>query len=1266
MPTLRLDLIVRDKGSAVMKRFGTTAEREMAVAKRGALALGVAFAAVGTAAIKMWSDVIKVGAGFEKSMAIVGGVTRATTSELEQMTAVAREMGEVTEFTASQAADGMAFLARAGFSAQQSMAALSGVLDLATAGNVDLARAADITSNALTAMKLKVSDLGRVNDVFVATFTRANTSLEMMAESFRYAAPIAKGFGVSIEDLSAMIGLLGGAGVQGSMAGTQLAFAFQQAGKVAKKFGLDEGASLVEVLREIKRTGTSAQKIMALFGQRGGRAALILKDAIPQFDAFSETLKNASGEAKTLADVMRDTVTGSLATLKSAIESVKIEAFEALKGTINSTIKTLTEFVRENRTAIAVGMVETIGYAVEALRFFTNAWQGLKIIAAFAIEIIAIGLDQLVWLLRAVLKPLDLLYAGAVKLGLLDINPFDTMTNAVWDLRTASVLMTKDLVDDTEKINAKFDKVGQSISKAVAELKKIKTTAKNALPAASKQIDKATKSMVALQKTTALTSKEISNLKKEWDKITLESLPKAERGIERVNRQYYEMRDILPEIYEAGLATWEQIVAMDAELAKRQAEALAKLSEGTKKAAKELNEYQKSWQHMLNNMQDAGADFFYDWFRGADDGFKNLVDRFKDYFLRMLAELAAMAIARPITVSIVGSVAGSLGLGGVANAAGTAGGGISGAGGLGSLFSGAGATWSGIQGGLVEGLYALQLPVFGDAVAAMTEGVFGAAFSGLGAGILTALTGGSVTESIGAGLGSAIGSIFGPLGSIAGGMLGKFAGSLFGGGTQKIGVSSGAFGFSGDRLQGKTTFAKTGGNIGIWEHQGGPKGEVANIINQLLDQWSSVISKVKGALGDFGDDWAKSIRVQIGGYWKGDAIKNIPKEINQQIWNNLAPSFQQAQTAIYKNMVDPFNELINKYMDSGWWSGVQSSILNNDNLRIKAGGDPETELKKFDLWVGEWTKVQENLVQVALVLAQVNQEIAGQNGVNDFVTSWRAVNEKYTNWSRQLIQMGVDLDKFTELEQGRQQALDKLFTGAMEEINDIIAKHTMTSEAYEFKNGMERLQAWYDDQLVTLDFLKENRTGFDYASALTDLNLAMEYQVANLGSSAEVAIASWQDFFNEMSISSLSPTQSLEAFQAQYQQLLSGGITDELLNFIKRDYLPYRKTYTGGGQDYNEFYNQIMADLAAREEGLYVDRGLGFSPTSEPVRIQVDQGELTQSLTNALLTAISASNGSRDIVIQVGDEEIARVTLDGIIASSDLLGELVATIERAL
>jgi len=364
------------KVKASTARMGMTAQkagRKVASGMKGMFA-AIGLGAAGVAAVMVTKRIISIGAQYEQSMAAVRGVTRATDKQFEALSATAKRLGETTEFTASQAAGGLRFLGMAGFGAEKAIAALPGVLDLATASGVELARSADIASNALTAMQLDVGELGRVNDVFVSTITRSNTNMEMLADSFRYAAPKANAYGYSIEQLSGMIGALGNAGVQGSMAGTQLSFAFSRVEKVAKKLGLGAGAQLIDVLRAMNAAGWDTGKVMKEFGERGGRAALILKGIIPTVERLTAANMSAAGEAKKLADTMRDTVIGAWKELKSAVEGIAIDAFTSNATSLKDDLRELTKTVRDNKEE----WVSLAGALVKAANWFA------KVAASFA------------------------------------------------------------------------------------------------------------------------------------------------------------------------------------------------------------------------------------------------------------------------------------------------------------------------------------------------------------------------------------------------------------------------------------------------------------------------------------------------------------------------------------------------------------------------------------------------------------------------------------------------------------------------------------------------------------------------------------------------------------------------------------------------------------------------------------------------------------------------------------------------------------------
>jgi TP901 family phage tail tape measure protein len=307
----------------------------------------------------MARDIAMTGAAFKQEIATVGGITRATAADFDKLEQIARDMGETTEWSAGQSAQGLQYLAMAGFDVRQQIAALPEVLDLATAGQIDLGRASDIASNALTAMRLPVEELSRVNDTFVATITSSNTNMEMMAESFKYAAPVAAGYGMRIETLSALIGMLGNAGIQGSMAGTQLAASFSDVNKVFDRYGVStvraDGSTkdLVDAISLLEERGATAGEIMEIFGERSGRAILaLLGQGTEAIRAYITEIENAEGATRSLADRMRDTFNNELKAFNSALESVKIDIFDEYEDDLRSALQDSTRWVRDHKSEI--------------------------------------------------------------------------------------------------------------------------------------------------------------------------------------------------------------------------------------------------------------------------------------------------------------------------------------------------------------------------------------------------------------------------------------------------------------------------------------------------------------------------------------------------------------------------------------------------------------------------------------------------------------------------------------------------------------------------------------------------------------------------------------------------------------------------------------------------------------------------------------------------------------------------------------------------
>jgi TP901 family phage tail tape measure protein len=299
-------------------------------------------------------------ANFDHAMARVGAITRATDADLVQLRETASTLGATTEFTAGQAADGLAFLGMAGFSAAESIAAIPSVLDLATASGMGLAEAADTASNIMSAFGIQAQNASDVTDILAAASTRANTNVQQLGQAISTAGPVAATLGIALEDTAAAIGVMSDAGIQGERAGTalravmaSLAGPTTAARDALANYGLTaadvdvQTHGLAQVLETLQAAGLSTADAMAIFGREAASGALVMVQGAGRVREFGDELRNVDGAARDMAATMRDTLRGDLNGLSSAIGALIIAIGDAgLTGVLRGTVQAFTEVVR--------------------------------------------------------------------------------------------------------------------------------------------------------------------------------------------------------------------------------------------------------------------------------------------------------------------------------------------------------------------------------------------------------------------------------------------------------------------------------------------------------------------------------------------------------------------------------------------------------------------------------------------------------------------------------------------------------------------------------------------------------------------------------------------------------------------------------------------------------------------------------------------------------------------------------------------------------
>ncbi|MFM5527683.1 phage tail tape measure protein [Aeromonas veronii] len=346
------------------------ASYDKTMSMRGTLAgYGAAGMATGAAAIYKGTNIAGKAMGFDVDMSKVQAITRLSkeSSELAALRAQARELGANTAFTAGEAAQGQGFLAMAGFTPKAIRDAMPGVLDIAKAGGVEIAAAADIGSNILTGFKLPANQMTRLGDVMVGTFTRANVDLQMLGETMKYVGPVAAGLGVDLETASAMAGKLGDAGIQGSMGGTAIRAILGRLASPPKAANDALAAlnvktadaagnlrSLPDILDELyKKTNkmgdaTRSGYFKAIAGEEAFAALTVLTEQAGsgKLQELIATLKQTQGEAGKVAKVMADNAIGDLDNLTSAWDDVGIQMMETENGPLRGIIQSITEIIQ--------------------------------------------------------------------------------------------------------------------------------------------------------------------------------------------------------------------------------------------------------------------------------------------------------------------------------------------------------------------------------------------------------------------------------------------------------------------------------------------------------------------------------------------------------------------------------------------------------------------------------------------------------------------------------------------------------------------------------------------------------------------------------------------------------------------------------------------------------------------------------------------------------------------------------------------------------
>lgn len=353
---------------AAMTRAGSTARtvasgmentgRKSALIASGMTAAGLAVAAFGVAAVKMAAD-------FDQQMSTVQANTGATSAQMDQLRAAAIEAGASTVYSASDSADAINDLGKAGMSVTDILTGgLSGALNLAASDGMAVGDAAEYMANALSMFHLKGSQASQVADTLAAGAGKAVGNVSDFGEALNNCGAQANSFGMNVQETTGVLALFAQNGTIGAEAGTQLnsmlmklAAPSAEASNTMKELGISAYdaqhhfvgmANFAGQLQKAEKNLTDEQRNQAnatIFGSYAIKAANYLYEAGESGVNKWTKAVSESGYAAEQAAAKNNNLKGDLENLSGSMESLMISVGEGAQGPLRKMVQGLDTLV---------------------------------------------------------------------------------------------------------------------------------------------------------------------------------------------------------------------------------------------------------------------------------------------------------------------------------------------------------------------------------------------------------------------------------------------------------------------------------------------------------------------------------------------------------------------------------------------------------------------------------------------------------------------------------------------------------------------------------------------------------------------------------------------------------------------------------------------------------------------------------------------------------------------------------------------------------
>lgn len=340
-----------------------------------------------------FKSVMEAGMTFDSSMAQVAATMGLTmdSMEVDTLRNFAQEMGSKTAWSATQCADALNFMALAGYDVETSQRMLPQVLNLASAGSMDLARASDMVTDAQTALGLSLEDTETMVDQMAKTASTTNTSVEQLGDAILTVGGTAQYMAGGTEQINKVLGVLADNGIKGSEAGThlrnmllKLSSPTKEGAKALEELGVNvfdsEGKmrDFAEVFPELNASMAhlteeeKLQKLSTIFNARDIASVNALLGTTPdRWDEVASAIDNCHGAAEQMAQTQLDNLAGDITLFESALEGAKIAISDGVAPALRGFVQTGTNLLSGFTSSLKEGGVSG------ALSFLGGQFTGL-------------------------------------------------------------------------------------------------------------------------------------------------------------------------------------------------------------------------------------------------------------------------------------------------------------------------------------------------------------------------------------------------------------------------------------------------------------------------------------------------------------------------------------------------------------------------------------------------------------------------------------------------------------------------------------------------------------------------------------------------------------------------------------------------------------------------------------------------------------------------------------------------------------------------